>query len=179
MFTHEISEKIKNGGVGVIPTDTLYGIVCSAMSAESVERIYSLKNRNPEKPLIVLIGQLSDLNKFGISSDEQMALSLKKYWPGPNSIILPVSGSNFNYLTRGSGGIAFRFPADEELAKFLRESGSIVAPSANLEGEIPASTIESAELYFPELDFYVNGGEKSGEPSKLLKFADGKFEQLR
>jgi tRNA A37 threonylcarbamoyladenosine synthetase subunit TsaC/SUA5/YrdC len=66
----KISEIIKKNGVGVLPTDTLYGLVGSAFSKEAVDRIYDLKSRNEKKSLIILISSIEDLEKFGVKITE-------------------------------------------------------------------------------------------------------------
>ena len=172
---------IKNGGVGVIPTDTLYGIVGSAFSREAVERIYKLKGRDSKKPLIVLISAFRDLKKFGVAvSRKNKKLIEKEYWPGPVSIILPCENEEFSYIHRGTGGIAFRLPAKKELLNFLKKTGPLVAPSANPEGHSPAYNIESAREYFGgNVDFYIDGGQLGSSPSRLISLDDGKEEALR
>lgn len=57
---------LKSGGVGILPTDTLYGLVASAFDEKAAERIYELRKRTPDKPMIILISSLEDLKTFGI-----------------------------------------------------------------------------------------------------------------
>jgi L-threonylcarbamoyladenylate synthase len=61
-----IAERIKQGEIGVIPTDTIYGIVCSAFNENSVEKLYKIRKRNKDKPMIILIGSVNDLKLFNI-----------------------------------------------------------------------------------------------------------------
>lgn len=173
-----LGDRIKNGEVGVLPTDTLYGLVGSALLPQSVEKIYSLKKREPSKPLIVLISKISDLEKFSVILDDKLENFLKSIWPGPVSIVLPCA--DFDYLDRGTGKIAFRLPAKEDLRQLISESGPLVAPSANPESASPAKNISEAKKYFGEgADFYIDGGEFSGEPSSLVEYKNGKFVILR
>ncbi len=179
---HELEiEILKHGGIGVMPTDTLYGIVGFAMSSDTVERIYRVKKRNTQKPLIVLISSIDDVKNFEIDNlgEEQLKV-LAHYWPGPTSILLPCASSKFEYLHRGTGSIAFRVPNKKELIDLLRKTGPLVAPSANKEGEKPAATSAEARNYFGnEVDFYIDGGELNNQPSTLLKIVDGKITKLR
>lgn len=163
-----------------MPTDTLYGLVGSAFSSETVEKIYRLKNRDPKKPLIVLIVDWQDLEKFGAEIFVADKKILKKIWPGPVSVILPVKDSNFTYLHRGMKTIAFRWPKNKRLLKTLKETGPLVAPSANPEGLPPATTIAEAKKYFGrQINFYENGGTLAGTPSTLIKLQNGKIEIIR
>lgn len=162
---------LKKGGVGVLATDTLYGIVGSALVPETVERIYKLKKRNPAKPFIVLISSAEDVEKFGVVFTTKLITRIKKYWPGPYSIILPVSGKQFEYIHRGTNKIAFRVPDKKDLLEVLTQTGPLVAPSANTEGMPPAQNIEEARNYFGKaVDFYVDEGELKNKASTILSF---------
>jgi L-threonylcarbamoyladenylate synthase len=68
-YSQQIIKSLKEGGVGVIPTDTVYGIVCSALNEKSVEKVYGIRRRRPDKPCIILIADISDLSLFGIEID--------------------------------------------------------------------------------------------------------------
>ncbi|MEX2054480.1 MAG: L-threonylcarbamoyladenylate synthase [Candidatus Colwellbacteria bacterium] len=173
-------KKILSGGIGIIPTDTIYGIVCSAFNPDSVEKIYSLKKRDGKKPLIVLISSIEDIRKFGIQPNESAKKAFDKYWPGPVSIILPCKNKTFFYLHRGSNSIAFRLPEPKWLINFIKDTGPIVAPSANLEGQRPAKNIPEAKGYFgDEVDFYIDQGELNNPPSKLISLSDGVENHMR
>lgn len=172
--------KLKSKKVGVLVTDTLYGLVGSALIPEVVERIYRLKKRDPRKPLILLIGSIDDLAQFGIKVTPKLREKLNRYWPGKVSIILPCNSSKFDYLHRGTDSIAFRLPEKDDLCRILEKTGPLVAPSANPEGMLPAETITQARIYFNDLvDFYVDEGKVSGKHSKLIKFIDDEVLVLR
>lgn len=170
---------IKNG-VGVIPTDTLYGLVGRAQDRNAVERIYRLKGRQPNKPLIVLISSLDDLSKFKVKVDAKTKKVLEKYWPGKVSVILPCSNQEFEYLHRGTNTLAFRLPDYPKLRDLIKKTGPLVAPSANPEGFPPAKNIEEAREYFGnKVDFYYPKGILKSRPSTLMEAGDGKIKVLR
>lgn len=164
---NNIIKILKNDGIGVMPTDTLYGLVGSAFSKKAINRIYKVKNRNRKKKLIILISSLKDLEKFKIKINKEQAKILKKFWPGKVSIILQ--------------NIAFRLPKNKKLIAILKKTGPLVAPSANLEGEKSAENIKEAREYFKnKVDFYLTGGNLKGQPSKLIKInKKGEIEILR
>lgn len=171
----EIGKDIKKGLIGVIPTDTIYGIVCSAMNKKSVEKVYKIRKRDLKKPMIILISSIKDLSLFNVKIDKKIT---NKYWPGKVSIIVPVN--EFEYLHRGKNSLAFRFPDNKDLIKVLKISGPIVAPSANIEGKEPAETIEEAYEYFQDkVDFYVDCGRLKAKPSKIVSLLDNKVEIVR
>ncbi len=169
---------LRKGGVGIIPTDTLYGIVASALDPRAVARIYRLRRRNPKKPSIVLIGDPGDLISFGVRPTAAQKKVLGKLWPGKFSIVFKVRTSR--YLDRGTGTLAFRLPASTALRRFLHIAGPIIAPSANFEGEPPALTVKEAKRYFGDkVDFYVGAGRENGKPSTVVTFKDGRLKVLR
>lgn len=171
MDKDNIIEILTMGGVGVLPTDTLYGLVGSAFSSDAVERIYNMKQRDSRKPLIVLISSIEDIERFGVIMSVELESTLKSYWPGPYSIILPTIDEEFEYLSRGTDSIAFRLPDEQELLDILSVTGPLVAPSANIEGKPPAKTVEEARRYFGDnADFYYDGGELDGHPSTIMRF---------
>ena len=171
----EIGEDIKKGRIGVIPTDTIYGIVCSTMKKKSVEKLYKIRKRDSKKPMIILISSLKDLNLFSIKIDKKIT---DKYWPGKVSIIVPVE--KLEYLHRGKNSLAFRLPDNKALIKLIKISGPIVAPSANTEGDKPAETIEEAKEYFKDkIDFYVDCGKLKSKPSKIISLLNNNIEIIR
>jgi L-threonylcarbamoyladenylate synthase len=172
----EAATRLNQGEVGVIPTDTLYGIVGSALKPATVEHIYGLRQREREKPLIVLVSSLDDLGRLGVEVSNRTRSLLDKFWPGPVSVIVAAPGSELEYLHRGTKGIAFRMPAKAELRALLREVGPLVAPSANLAGDEPAKTVEEARAYFGDEVFYLDEGRLDGTASALV---DARGENLR
>ncbi len=176
----EAAEHIMQGGVGVLPTDTLYGLVGSALDPDAVDRIFHLKERDPKKPLIVLISQFDQLEQFGVVISESMRTQLEQYWPGPYSIILPIVDEQFEYIDRGEMAIAFRMPDNSELCNLIDTTGPIVAPSANPEGRPPARNVAEAKAYFgTDVDFYVEGDDLDGPPSTLIALDGDSVNTLR
>lgn len=180
-MNNELCKRIlKKGGIGVIPTDTIYGLVGSALLPKVVKRIYSVKHRNPKKSSIVLIHDINDLKLFGIKLTGGIDVILKKIWPGMVSIVLPAARPEFNYLQRGNESIAFRLPKSRTLRALLKKTGPLIAPSANPEGLPPAKTIAEAKKYFGKnIDFYLDGGTMESKPSVLIAIKNGKIIVLR
>jgi len=179
-----VEEKIANilikGGVGVLPTDTIYGLVASALNKQAVEKVYLLKKRTPNKPFIILISNLDDLKHFKIHLDEKVQQFLQKIWPNPVSVILSCPQPQLKYLHRNINTLAFRTPNKPTLLKLLKKTGPLIAPSANEEGKPPSETIEEAKKYFGKrVDFYVNEGKLTSEPSTLISIDRDKIKILR
>lgn len=175
-----IAKKLRNGKIGVVPTDTIYGIAASAWSKKAVRQAYKVLKRNPEKPFIILISSLKDLALFDIRIDNQTKKLLSMLWPGKISIILPVTSRKFQYLHRGTKTLAFRVPQKPSLAKLLEKTGPLISTSANPEGKKPAKTIAEARKYFGDkIDFYVSGGKIKSPTSTLIEIKNSKVHVLR
>lgn len=164
----ELEQVLKSGGVAVIPTDTMYGIVGSALSKSTVERIYRVRERDPRKPLIILVNSIENLKDLGIKNIPTNIL--KTLWPNKISVILPCKSKKFEYLHRGTNKLSFRIPDHAGLRALLKKTGPIVAPSANPEGKAPAKTIKEAENYFgTQVDIYVDQKKLKDVPSTIIE----------
>lgn len=180
MFGKDIIRSLEEGGVGIIPTDTLYGVVASVWSASAIERVYAVRKRDSDKPCIILIADISDLETFSISLPMKERVWLEQVWPGKVSVLLPCSDTALQYFTRGTGYLAFCIPDDDALRALLRETGPLIAPSANPQGERPAETIAEAKKYFGDsVDFYIDGGTLRSRPSTIVKLEDGRVTVIR
>lgn len=178
---NQIIKLLKDGKVGIIPTDTIYGIVGSALIPNIVEKIYKLRKRASNKPFIILISSLDELEKFDIKLTQKQREFLEKIWPNPVSVVLSCKDEKFKYLHRGKNSLAFRMPKDEKLLEILKQTGPLVAPSTNFEGDKSSETIDEAKKYFGEdVAFYVDGGFVKSKPSTLIRLeTDGSIEILR
>lgn len=180
VFPQTVVEALQNNQRAVIPTDTLYGIVCTARSEDAVEKLYRARGRDLAKPCIILIADISELKNFGIqvsSLDEQ---ALSTYWPGKVSVVFDCVSDKWTYLHRGTKSLAFRIPDDEELRTLLRNTGPLLVPSANTEGMPPAHTIEEAKNYFgDQVSVYVDAGYQDSLPSTVARLRNGVWETLR
>ena len=183
MTTKEIIKIIKRGGVGILATDTVYGLVAAVFNPDAVERVYRLKARAPDKPCIILISALSDLKKFEVRPDKTTFSLLQKLWPDKISVILPLTGPNeeLAYLHRGTDTLAFRLPANLHLRNLIKKTGPLIAPSANPEGKRPAQTIAAAKKYFgDQVNFYASSGKRlAGPSSTLVAIQSGKIIVVR
>ncbi len=179
-FSKKIVEAIRLGGIGILPSDTLYGIMGSALIPETVERIYRVRGRDEGKPMIVLIAGIDELKRFALRPTAAQKNFYSRYWPGKVSVVLPCRIQQFAYVHRGTGTIAFRVPDRKPLRDFLKKTGPLVAPSANRQGEVPAKTIAEAKKYFGNaVDVYVDTGHLAGSASTVIAFRRDKPVVLR
>lgn len=169
----DIAYEIKKGKIGVFPTDTLYGLIGSALLKKAVKRIYAARKRDLKKPLIILVASIDDIAKFGIILSLHVKKFLKLLWPGKVSVVLQCNNKKFSYLHRGTKTLAFRIPKNKKLLKLLVNAGPIVAPSANIQGYPFSKTILQAKKYFKaNIDFYIDGGKLLGSASTVIQIIE-------
>ncbi|MEO6513686.1 MAG: L-threonylcarbamoyladenylate synthase [Candidatus Saccharimonadales bacterium] len=174
----EAAKQLETPGViGVIPTDTVYGVVARAADESAVARLYELKKREA-KPGTLIAASINQLAELGIKL--RYLTAVQQFWPGAVSVVIPC-GDNLTYLHHGLRSLAVRIPADLELRKFLEQTGPLLTSSANHPGQKPADTAAEAKNYFgEEVDFYIDGGDLSGrEPSTVIRMIDDAIEVLR
>lgn len=167
---------LADGAVGVIPTDTVYGLVARADNPQAVQKLYALKHRE-RKPGTTIAADASQLVALGLppAAVRQAA----RLWPNPLSVVMPL-GSELAYLHAGIGSAPFRVVASDQLGRFLRQSGPLLTSSANLPGMPPAASLAEAQRYFGgQVDFYVDGGVLDNEPSTIVRLDGDKVEIIR
>jgi len=171
-----LASLLQQGGVGVLPTDTIYGIVAVAADQQAAMRLYALKHRE-QKPGTVIAADVQQLINLGVPAESIAAVA--HLWPNPVSVDLSV-GEDLHYLSQGTGHCAFRLVADPGLCALLAQTGPLLTSSANQPGELPAADVVQAQQYFEDsVDFYVDGGERQGLPSTVVRYRDGTFETKR
>ena len=168
---------LKDGKVGVIPTDTIYGLAAVAANTAAVDRIYQLKRRE-HKPGTFLAATARQLLALGLEAEALQAVT--HLWPNPVSVVVPTH-KGWERLDLGKHSLAVRIPKEDTLQELLEATGPLATSSANLFSQPPANTVEEAIAYFGDsVDFYVEGGDLSGRPpSTVIKFVDGRLEVLR
>lgn len=167
----KICELLTSGHIGVMPTDTIYGLHCLANSTDLINKIYTIKDRPKNMPFITLISSTKGLNDFEILPTEFQKETMNKLWPGPNSLIFTdVSGQ-----TR-----SFRLPNNEFLLNILSVTGPLISTSVNKHGYNNAKNIEEAYFNFKDkVDFFVDAGTLSNPPSNVYSLVDDAIKQLR
>jgi len=171
----KLVQLLQAGKAGIIPTDTIYGLVGRASDQTAVKRLYSLKNRQ-NKPGTIIAANVDQLVELGIKA--RYLKAVEQYWPNPISIEIP---HQISYLNQNTGRQAFRIPKDKALQQLLLQTGPLLTSSANHPGEPDATTVAIAQKYFGNsVDFYVDGGDLSGrKPSTIIRVVDDVVEVMR
>ncbi|HSX34348.1 MAG TPA: L-threonylcarbamoyladenylate synthase [Candidatus Saccharimonadales bacterium] len=155
----------KDGAVGVLPTDTIYGLTVSAHNPEAAHKLYALKDRE-QKPGTVIAASVEQLRELGVAS--QYLDQVAHLWPNPISIEMPV-GPQLDHISQATGHCAFRVVSDPQVRTLLEKTGPLLTSSANHPGKPVADNIAEALAYFNDrVDFYVDGGDRPDRPPSTV-----------
>jgi L-threonylcarbamoyladenylate synthase len=177
----EAPRVIASGGVIAFRTDTFYGLGADPLNAAAVRKIRELKGREETKPILIVISDDSELDRF-INNSQFLRMVAVGHWPGPLTLVggarpeLPVE------LIAGTRTIGVRLPDDEGVRGLVRAcGGALTATSANVSGQPPARTAKEVENYFPEgIDLIIDGGEVTAtQPSTILDLSGFKPRLVR
>lgn len=160
----EAKKIILNGGVVAIPTETVYGLGGNALNDEAVKKIFEVKGRPNDNPLIAHVHLGYDLMKI-VDRDPPYAKKLREaFLPGPLTLVYPSTGKVSPYVSCGLNTLAVRVPSHEGAQAFLREVDiPIVAPSANLSKHVsPTSAMHVFEDFEGKIPLILDGGASQG-----------------
>jgi L-threonylcarbamoyladenylate synthase len=157
------------GGVVAFPTETFYGLGVAALDASAVQRLFALKGRPQSRPILVLIDDPREIERFALVTAS--ARELMRHWPGALTLVLPARGAVPPALTAGTGTIGVRQPAHAVARALAAALGApITAPSANLTGEAPPTLAsEVVRVFDGRIDLVLDAGPTAGGlPSTVL-----------
>jgi len=174
----EAADAIRRGGVAVFPTQGLYGLAADPFNESAVARIFSLKKRPPEKPILVLIRNRNRLFDLVREIPAPAALLADAFWPGRITILFPARPEIPETLTAGSGKIGIRVPSHPVAAALVEAAGpAITGTSANLSGHPGCSRISDLPAGIREgVDLILDAGPLKGGRGSTVVDATGEEE---
>ena len=173
---------IKNGGIVVFPTETVYGIGTNAFCEESVKKIYEIKNRPDEKPLSILVSDKEQIEKYAIINNEFERKIIENFMPGPITIILERKRGMLDHVAPEKTTIVVRIPDNNIILEILKKLNlPMVAPSANISGEPSAVELNDiVDVFKDKVDICIDGGKcEISESSTIVKVVDNTIQILR
>lgn len=152
-------ERLRAGGLVAFPTETVYGLGADALSEAAVARVFRVKGRPADNPMIVHVCDEAMAREVVREWPEVAGRLAERFWPGPLTLVLPKAECVPGIVTAGGAGVAVRVP-DHPLALALIESfgGPIVGPSANPAGYISPTAADHVRAHFDEAAVYVLDG---------------------
>jgi L-threonylcarbamoyladenylate synthase len=153
-------EILRNGGLVGLPTETVYGLAADASQKEAVARIFTVKGRPSNHPLIVHVGSIESARLWSSSWTQSAELLGTTYWPGPLSIVVEKSPEVLVEVTGGHQTVALRVPGHSMAIELLtRMNGGLAAPSANKFGKVSPTTAQHVwEDLGSSVDYILDGG---------------------
>ncbi len=170
---------IRNGGLVVFPTETVYGIGANALDSRACQRIFKVKGRAADNPLIVHVSSMSMAEKVGFIP-ERYSKVLARAWPAPLTVVVKAKKLLPRVVTGGLDTVAIRMPDNQIALDFINESGvPIAAPSANISRKPSSTRAKHAKKYFNgSVDVIIDSGpSRFGIESTVINLAN--FSLLR
>lgn len=167
---------IKNGGIEIFPTETVYGIGANGFDENAIKRLYEIKQRPLNKPISLLVSDIDMVEKIAKDITEVEYKLMKKFFPGPFTIVLKKKDIIPDIVTANQDTVGIRMPS-EKIARRLVEYANvpIATPSANISGEKSGTNLKDIMKDFEgKVDYSIDGGEsKLGIASTIVKVIDG------
>jgi L-threonylcarbamoyladenylate synthase len=165
----------------VFPTETVYGIGADARSAAAVDRLVAVRGREEGKPILVLVQDLAMAEPFVTAIPPLAVRLVRRFWPGPLTLVLPARAGLPAPLTAGTGTIGVRCPGHALAAALVAAFGApVTAPSANPPTAVPPRRLADARAYFgTKVAAYVDGGDLPGGASTVATIEHDRVRILR
>ncbi|MEQ8525420.1 L-threonylcarbamoyladenylate synthase [Gracilimonas sp.] len=171
---------IKNGDVVAFPTETVYGLGADAWNPAAIQKIFTIKNRPSDNPLIVHVSSKDQVRDFSEKIPDSADLLITEFWPGPLSLVLQKKSKVLDAVTAGLDTVAIRMPDHEIALEFISKTGPLVAPSANRSGRPSPTRAEHVKADFGDHFPVIDGkATKVGLESTVLDLTGDQPEILR
>ena len=174
-------EALSAGGVIVYPTDTFYGLGADPGNSTAVKKLFAIKSRQSDQPILLLIADASDVSDWAAEVTPQARALMQKFWPGPLTLIFKARADVLPDLTAGSGTIGLRVPGNAMTRNLLKYLGhALTGTSANISGKPSPRTAEEASGISGLVDLVLDGGESpAAKPSTIVDVRTGKPQVIR
>jgi len=150
-------KKIKDGGIIVFPTDTVYGIGCDPYNKKTISRLYEIKKRKKTKPFPVLGVSKTELEKIAEFNTLEEKIA-EKFWPGQVTLVLKVKDEKIRQSLCLDKKIAVRVPNNQCVLSLLKECKFLVGTSANISGTTPFTDPNECSKNLTRYDLLIDGG---------------------
>ena len=173
------SQIINQGGIAVFPTDTVYGIGCNPYNKDSVRKIYEIKSRDISKSFPVLVYSKEIAEKIAFF-DEFTKKIVKRFWPGPLTIILKLTDENLKESLNVTDKIAIRVPNHKCTLELLKKCNFLVGTSANISGHSSFTNPDECFNSIQKYDIFIDGGIiASKAESTVIEIENEKIKIIR
>ena len=173
---------IKEGGIVIFPTETVYGIGTNGLNKEAIKKLYEVKQRPLNKPISLLVSNIEMVNQVAKNISKLEYKIMQNFFPGPLTIILEKKDIVPDILTANTNTVGIRMPSGEIARKLIEYAGvPIATPSANISGKPSGTNIKDIQKDFEgKVDCFIDNGEsKLGIPSTIVRVINNEVHILR
>jgi len=167
---NKAAKTVKNGGLVIYPTDTVYGLGCDPFKTRAVEKLLNAKKERKDKPLPILASSLKAAEKVAKINRDARKIA-EKYWPGPVTLVVPKKSVLPNIVTCGLASVGVRVPNHQVALKLIDLCGGLlIGTSANRSNEKPPRTASEADWQLGNVvDIILDGGKSpSSQESSII-----------
>ena len=168
---------IKNGGIVVFPTETVYGIGVNGLDDKAVKKLYKVKKRPMDNPISLLVDSVQMIESVAKNITQEEYALIRAFMPGPLTIILQKKDIVPNVVTADLDTVGIRMPGNDIALNLIQYVGNPIAtPSANISGKQSGICIKDIMKDFGNcVNYYIDeGNSKIGKPSTIVKIVDKK-----
>lgn len=172
----EVANIIKDGGIVIFPTETVYGIGVNGLKETAIKKLYEVKQRPINKPISLLVNSIEMIEKVAKDITEIEYDLIKKFLPGPLTIVLKKKDIVPDIVTAGFDTVGIRMPENEIAQKLVEYAGvPIATPSANISGKPSGTNLKEIMKDFNnKVDYFIDGGvSKIGVASTIVQVING------
>ena len=181
MNIDKIVEVLNDGGIVITPTDTIYGIMGDALNEDVIKKIFDIKKRPLNKPLLLLMNSFEMVMEYTEEISEKERNLIDRFWPGLVTFILKKNSKVNNLITSGNDTVGIRIPDNKDLLEIIsRLKRPVISTSANITGtEVITSTELIEKDLIDNIDYIEDGGEVDNVSSTIVKVENNELIVLR
>ena len=170
VLADRVRRMLETSGLVALPTESFYGLAVAPFDEQALAKLWQVKGRSDGKPILLLIGERSQLEPFVQRVPPAAIVLMNAFWPGPLTIVFPAAVGLSDMVTAGTRSVGIRQSPWQPLAELLRRVGPVTGTSANREGLLPSCTAEDVQRCLGDaVDLIVDAGPTTGgRPSTVI-----------
>ncbi len=180
LMMDKIEEALREGQAVVLPTETVYGLFAQALSKRAVDNVYALKKRPREKAMNLNVASLEDILAFSKEAPAYLAELYKAFLPGPLTIVLKANEKVPAWINGGLSTVGFRVPSHPQTLAYIKQTGPLIGPSANLSGQASGLVYREIQEAFANRLLGIQDDKAiKGRDSTILDISSSRAKILR
>lgn len=181
MDINKIVKELEKGNLVITPTDTIYGIMGDSTNEETIKKVYKIKKRPFNKPLILLMDSYEMIKEYTNNLTNEEKNLIQEFMPGLVTIILEKNNKVSNLITANTNYVGIRIPNNKKLLQIINKLGKpVISTSANISEKDVITSIDMLDNELKSnIDYIYDGGKQSEESSTIVKFDNHQLKVIR